>query len=100
MRIAITGIGAISAIGRNCAETLQSLLNEQSGIGSMRVLGSVHKELPVGEVPFSDAELKQMAGIDLSEPMPRTALLGLLAAREAMQQSGLQHTDRDAGQQP
>ena len=96
MRIAITGIGAISAIGRNCAETLQSLLNEQSGIGSMRVLGSVHKELPVGEVPFSDAELKQMAGIDLSEPMPRTALLGLLAAREALQQSGLQHTDRCA----
>ena len=96
MRIAITGIGAISAIGRNCAETLQSLLNEQSGIGSMRVLGSVHKELPVGEVPFSDAELKQMAGIDLSEPMPRTALLGLLAAREAMQQAGLQHTDRCA----
>ena len=96
MRIAITGIGAISAIGRNCAETLQSLLNEQSGIGSMRVLGSVHKELPVGEVPFSDAELKQMAGIDLSEPMPRTALLGLLAAREALQQAGLQHTDRCA----
>ena len=93
MRIAITGIGAISATGRNCAETLQSLLHEQSGIGSMRVLGSVHKELPVGEVPFSDAELKQMAGIDLSEPMPRTALLGLLAAREALQQSGLQDTD-------
>lgn len=89
MRIAITGIGAISAIGRNCAETLQSLLNEQSGIGAMRVLGSIHKELPVGEVPYSDAELKQMAGIDASEPMPRTALLGLIAAREAIKQSAL-----------
>lgn len=87
MRIAITGIGAISAIGRNCAETLQSILNEQSGIGAMRVLGSVHTELPVGEVPFSDAELKQMAGVPVNEPMPRTALLGLLAAREALEHS-------------
>ena len=89
MRIAITGIGAISAIGRNCAETLQSLLNEQSGIGAMRVLRSAHTELPVGEVPYCDAELKQMAGVDAEEPMPRTALLGLIAAQEALQQSAI-----------
>ena len=30
----------------------------------------------------SDAELKDLLGID--EPMPRTALLGIMAAREAM----------------
>ena len=89
MRIAITGIGAISAIGCNCAETLQSLLNEQSGIGAMRVLRSAHTELPVGEVPYCDAELKQMAGVDAEEPMPRTALLGLIAAQEALQQSAI-----------
>ena len=92
MRIAITGIGAISAIGRNCAETLQSLLNEQSGIGTMRQLGSVHTELPVGEVPFPDAELKRMAGIDAAEPMPRTALLGLIAAREALEMANCSNT--------
>ena len=89
MRIAITGIGAISAIGRNCAETLQSLLDERSGIGVMRLLGSVHTDLPVGEVPLTDAELKQMAGVADSEPMPRTSLLGIIAAREALQQAGL-----------
>ncbi|MBR6167220.1 MAG: beta-ketoacyl-[Paludibacteraceae bacterium] len=92
MRIAITGIGAISAIGRNCAETLQSLLNEQSGIGTMRQLGSVHTELPVGEVPFPNAELKRMAGIDAAEPMPRTALLGLIAAREALEMANCSNT--------
>ena len=89
MRIAITGIGAVSAIGMNCAETLQSLLDERSGIGAMHELGSVHTDLPVGEVPFSDAELKRMAGIADSEPMPRTALLGIIAAREALLQAGL-----------
>ena len=89
MRIAITGIGAISAIGRNCAETLQSLLDERSGIGAMRLLGSVHTDLPVGEVPLTDAELKHIAGVADSEPMPRTSLLGIIAAREALQQAGL-----------
>ena len=88
MRIAITGIGAISAIGRNCAETLESLLAERSGIGAMRVLGSVHTDIPVGEVPFSDAELKTMAGVG-DEPMPRTSLLGIIAAREALRQANV-----------
>ena len=55
----------------------------------MHELGSVHTDLPVGEVPFTDAELKRMAGIADSEPMPRTALLGIIAAREALLQAGL-----------
>ena len=84
MRIAITGIGMVSAIGMNCSETLQALLNEQSGIGSMRVLKSVHTDLPVGEVPYTNTELKAMAGIDSTEAMPRSSLLGMLAAREAL----------------
>lgn len=84
MRIAITGIGVVSAIGKNCAETLSSLLSERSGIGPMRFLGSVHSDIPVGEVPYNNTELKVMAGIAAGEPMPRSALLGLLAAREAV----------------
>lgn len=88
MRIAITGIGAVSAIGLNCTETLQALLDERSGIAAMRFLGSVHTELPVGEVALSDAELKARCGIAQEEPMPRTSLLGLLAAREAMTMAG------------
>ena len=89
MRIAITGIGAVSAIGINCAETLQSLLIERTGIGPMRHLKSVHTDIPVGEVPYSNAELKHMAGIDVNEAMPRTSLIGLLAAREALEMAAL-----------
>lgn len=87
MRIAVTGIGAVSAIGITCAQTLQSLLDEWSGIGKMYALSSNHTELPVGEVPYSDAELKDLLGID--EPMPRTALLGIMAAREALRTAGM-----------
>ena len=86
MRIAITGIGTVSAIGLNCDETLQSLLNERSGVGKMHILGSNHKELPVGEVPYSDEQLKSMLELG-NEPMPRTSLLGLMAAREALSMS-------------
>ena len=84
MKIAITGIGLVSAIGRNASETLQSLRTEYSGIRSMRYLGSVHTDLPVGEVPYSNEELKAMLGVG-DAPMPRTSLLGLMAAREAIE---------------
>ena len=66
MRIAITGIGIVSAIGNNCAETLQSLLEQRSGIAPMRYLHSVHTEYPVGEVQLSNDELRQR--LHLHEP--------------------------------
>ena len=83
MRIAITGIGIVSAIGNNCTETLQSLLEQRSGIAPMRYLQSVHTEYPVGEVQLSNDELRQRLGLG-NEPLPRTALLGIMAAREAL----------------
>lgn len=88
MRIAITGIGAVSAIGLNCTQTLDALLKERSGIGAMRYLGSVHTDLPVGEVPCSNEELRQQLSLG-NEPMPRTSLLGLMAAREALTMAGV-----------
>ena len=92
MRIAITGIGAVSAVGLNCTQTLDALLSERSGIGTMRYLGSAHTDLPVGEVPCSNEQLRQQLGLD-SEPMPRTSLLGLMAAKEALTMSGLQPSE-------
>ena len=83
MRIAITGIGIVSAIGCNCAETLHSLLEQRSGIGPMRYLNSVHTDYPVGEVKLSNDELRQRLGLG-DEPLPRTSLLGIMAAREAI----------------
>lgn len=88
MRIAITGIGAVSAIGLNCTQTLDALLNERSGIGAMRYLESVHTHLPVGEVPCSNEELRERLQLG-DEPMPRTSLIGLMAAREALTMSEL-----------
>lgn len=82
-RIVITGAGIVSAIGIGKQATLESLLREQSGIGQMRYLQSIHTHLPVGEVPLSDDELRQQLAIDA--PASRSALLGIMAAREALE---------------
>ena len=85
----ITGAGIVSAVGCNKREGLESLVAGRSGIGPMRYLRSVHIEFPVGEVPMSDEELCAALGIDASTPTIRTALLGMLALGEALDEAGL-----------
>lgn len=89
--IAITGSGIISAIGYNKESVLESLQNKQTGIGSMKYLESIHKHLPVGEVKYSNNELKQLLGIDESKIISRNVLLGALATKEAL--SDANHED-------
>lgn len=85
----ITGAGIVSAVGCNKREVLESLVAGRSDIGPMRYLRSVHIEFPVGEVPMSDEELCAALGIDASTPTIRTALLGMLALGEALDEAGL-----------
>lgn len=84
MNIAITGEGIVSAIGLDKQEVLASLLQKKTGIGEMRFLQSVHHELPVGEVGLSNAQMKEMLGIPEAQTVSRTALMGMLAIRQAL----------------
>jgi 3-oxoacyl-[acyl-carrier-protein] synthase-1 len=88
-QIVITGAGVVSAIGLDKAATLSSLRAGRSGIGSVRYLGTEHRDLPVGEVPLSNEELAQQLGIPADRPMVRTSLLGIWALREALTEAGL-----------
>ncbi len=79
----IAGLGAISAIGNNVAECLGALNNGKAGMGEMAYLDSIHgKTLPVAEVKLSNEQLVQQLG--LPAVISRTAMLSMLAAREAM----------------
>ena len=89
MNIAITGEGIICAIGADKVSVLESLRRKQTGIATMRYLPSEHKELPVGEVKLSDDEMKSLLGIDPSLEVSRTALMGMLAVRQALEDSSL-----------
>ncbi len=93
MNIAITGEGIVSAIGLNKQEVLQSLLEGKSGIGGMKYLQSVHHELPVGEVNLSNGQMKEMLGIAENQTMSRTALMGMLAIQQALEDAHMERQE-------
>ena len=87
MNIAVTGEGIICAIGVDKASVLGSLRRKETGISTMCYLRSKHHELPVGEVKMSDDEMKSQLGIDFSLEVSRTALMGMMAVRQALEDS-------------
>jgi 3-oxoacyl-[acyl-carrier-protein] synthase I len=85
----VAGAGIISAIGNNIAECLDALENSRAGMGDMHYLDSVHKNrLPVAEVKLSNEELSKLSGLPATKS--RTAQLSLIAAKEAIKNSGIE----------
>ena len=87
--IYITGTGVVSAIGLGKAATLEALLTNRSGVGPLRYLKTEHKEFPVGEVKLTDAEMRERLGIPQDAVTTRTALMGMLALGEALDEARL-----------
>lgn len=79
MEIFVTGYGVISALGNNVAENFAALKSEQSGIKQGEK--SFTQRYKVGEIPYSNEELVER--FNLSQSASRTALLGMIAAKEA-----------------
>ena len=96
MSIVITGEGIISAIGYDKATVLAALREKRTGIGQMRWLKSTHRELPVGEVKWSDEELQQQLGLPADELTSRTAMMGMWAVRQALEDASVMSWATDA----
>jgi 3-oxoacyl-(acyl-carrier-protein) synthase len=89
-KVFVTGLGVISAIGNSVAESLHNLTTYQSGIGVLNHIRTRHQgNIPVGEVSASDEQLVAMAGLPPETQNTRTALLGLVAAQEAVKSAGI-----------
>jgi 3-oxoacyl-[acyl-carrier-protein] synthase-1 len=87
-KVYIAGVGIISAIGKNAADTLRALENHEAGIGPITSLDTIHRSrLPVAEVKMSNGELARTTG--MSEAVSRTALLGMVAAKEAFDDAAI-----------
>ncbi len=85
-RIYVTGLGIITGIGNNRAETLQSLLESRTGIGKITQVDTPLKDtIPVSEVSYSLEQLFNLAGIPVQEGYSRNSLLGIIAAKEAFE---------------
>jgi 3-oxoacyl-[acyl-carrier-protein] synthase II len=91
-KVYITGLGIISAIGNNVPETLESFNRQHHGIGPLHHLKTRHT-VPVGEVNLTNQQLMECCGIDPAAKVTRTALLGLIAAAEAVKNAGISNKD-------
>ncbi len=87
--ILITGMGVVSAIGLGKAQTLEALLANRSGVGPLQYLKTEHKEFPVGEVKLTNAEMCECLGIAQEAITTRTALMGMMALGEALEEAQL-----------
>ncbi len=89
-KVFVAGLGAISSIGNNVAECFDALKNEKIGMGNMHYLNSFHKNrLPVAEVKLTNEELSLLSGLENIKS--RTALLSLVAAKEALADAGIEN---------
>ncbi len=92
-KILITGAGIVSALGCGTKATMQALLKGESGIGAIRHLQTEHTGFPVGEVAMSNEEMTELLGVGYPENGLRTVLLGIIAAREAVNSARIGKTE-------
>ncbi|MBI5584613.1 MAG: beta-ketoacyl-[acyl-carrier-protein] synthase family protein [Deltaproteobacteria bacterium] len=86
-RVAVTGMGVVSAIGRNREEFWQALITGQTGIGPVDLFD------PSGFRVQIAAQVRWLQGTDYFPRrelgrLSRADLLGLIAVREAVQDGG------------
>jgi 3-oxoacyl-[acyl-carrier-protein] synthase-1 len=88
MNIYVAGQGVISSLGVGVSQNFDALVTQRHGICSLsQELDPLLKGFPVGRLRINNSDLAEMAGA--SPRLPRTALMSLLAANEAIEKVGL-----------
>lgn len=87
--VAITGMGIVSSIGLTVEDNFNALVNGTTGITSIQNIDTVHKEILVGEIKKSNRELAAMLGLTADNNFSRTAMLGAIAAKQAVANAGI-----------
>ena len=82
-------MGIVSALGCGVDSTFDALKAGRSGIGRIEHLETSHDDLPAGEVKMSNDQMCGLLGIEPSEDYTRTALLGAVALKEALESASL-----------
>src|SRR5690606_2000633 len=85
MDVYISGMGIVSALGIGVHENLLGLLEGRQVLQPATFLQTIHRELHVGEIKYSNQQLAGLLGIE-SRGNSRTTILGMLAMKEAIQQ--------------
>ncbi len=98
MKIYVTGLGVVSGIGIGVSENIEALRQGKHGIGKITLFPTA-LDVPVSEVKHNNEELKQLLGIPPQRTVSRTALLGMVAAKEALEDAGLNQRTSQYAQQ-
>lgn len=88
MKIYVTGLGVVSGIGIGVSENIDALKQGKHGMEKVTLFPTA-LDVPVSEVKRSNEELKQLLSLPSQQTVSRTALLGMMAAKEAMEDAGL-----------
>ena len=91
-KVAITGMGIISSIGNNVVENYQALLQAKNGISRIEHIETKHKEtIHVGEIKITNETFIDKLHYGKDNSYSRTALLGIIAAQEALHNAGIKN---------
>lgn len=94
-RVAITGMGIVSAIGENAEKNFTALKRGKNGLSQSEILKTQHDNLPVGEIKISNTDFKKQLSIRENKLFTRGVLLGLKAAIEALQAANITVGNQD-----
>ena len=91
-RIFVTGMGMISSMGTSLKDIATVLEKKPISIGPSQRISNVHSDIPVREVPLSNTQLEELLNLSHHD-FSRTVLLALVAAKEAVESSGISVDD-------
>ncbi|MCI4666142.1 MAG: beta-ketoacyl-[acyl-carrier-protein] synthase family protein [Neomegalonema sp.] len=94
-RVVLTGLGVVSALGVGAARNFEALREGRCGIGPIQRINSDKLSIKIAAeaLDFDGAELFTRSEIALRD---RVTQMAIVAAREAVQQSGYALTDKEA----
>lgn len=86
MKVAITGMGIISSIGNTVEENFHSLVSLKTGLSTISNIETIHKDIiKVGEIKLTNEQLAEQLNLPSDNNYSRTALLGAIAAKQAVE---------------
>lgn len=94
-RVVVTGTGLISPLGHTVAETWAALIAGQSGVGPITLFDSSLFDVHIA-AEIKDFDPAAALGRRAARRMDRFEQLANVAAKEAMEQSGLEITEANA----
>ena len=94
-RVVVTGLGAVTPLGNTVSETWDGFVNGRNGVGPITLFDASDMELQHA------AEVRNFSAAGAASPkdlrqMERGVQFALVAAREAVADSGLEYTDEEA----